>query len=337
MKNLNLNSFLGVWLIAGMLIIPSFAFAEELSVSFSASPQTIEKGDQATLAWSSENAVECKIFGKGITENGGTPKSSYTGLGSGIVSIAPEKTTTYSIACKGKDATFVPAQDNLTVIVTGTESNTNDSTNDSATDTTTSSQDPHFTVGCVVNPERARKGELIAFNATSVGGEGTLNYQWSGDITGGGQKIFEIFTSSGTKTATLTVTDSRNFKVTTACNVFIEPDTTSAPASNTGSTQSSSGTSGPSSNTTANQTPAETEGTPGATGSGASSIETEADTSQIAAAGSGSRGTLFSILIFSIIVNMGALFYFFVYAKKKKEERARLNEKTQFAEEMATA
>ncbi|PIR69198.1 MAG: hypothetical protein COU47_03790 [Candidatus Niyogibacteria bacterium CG10_big_fil_rev_8_21_14_0_10_46_36] len=331
MKTINLSHFLSVCAFLVVLTIPFGTYAENLEVTISASPQTIDKGDQSTLSWNSEGAVECKIIGKGIMANGGSPKSSYVGLGSGIIPVEPEKTTTYSISCKGKDNTFTPAQGQVTVTVEGT----NDSADGSEGSSGSSSdeEDFNFTAGCVVNPERARRGELVTFTATSVGGEGTLHYQWSGDVVGGGQKIFDTFTSSGTKTATLTVTDSRDIKVVTACNVFIEPSTdVSGTTGTTGGTGTQTSPTGSSGQTAAGGGTTQTQ-TPGDTGNG----DTQTDTSQVAAASEGGGGTLFLVLLVSIVVNMAALFYFFVYAKKKKEEKALMEEEARLADGMATA
>lgn len=332
MKIITVGHMLGIAILGlffmGLFFAPNETYATELSVTFSATPKTIEKGGQSSLSWYSENAVECRILGNGIITGGGTKKTQYVGKGSGTVTVAPDKTTVYAVSCKGKDSTFVPAQKELKVTVEGTEdagdSNTSTNTNGPSS---TGSEDFTFTAGCTANPERARKEELVSFTSTSVGGEGTLHYKWTGDVQGGGYKIFEKFTSSGTKTATLTVTDSRGISVVTACNVFIEPGVTSTPTQGTVSQTPSSGSS--------NQTNTQTGGS-NTTPTTGNETQTNGN-DQVATASEGGSGTLLLVLVGAIIINMVGLLYFFVYAKKKREEKTRIQEETKLHANMAAS
>lgn len=326
MKIINMGQILGIATLGlffmGLFFVPNVTYATELSVTFSATPKTIEKGGQSSLSWYSENAVECRILGNGIVTGGGTKKTQYVGRGSGTVTVSPDTTTVYAVSCTGKNSTFIPAQKELKVTVEGTE-DAEDSDTGTNGSGSTGSEDLTFTAGCTVNPQRARKEELVSFTSTSVGGEGTLHYTWTGDVQGGGYKIFEKFTSSGTKTATLTVTDSRGIRVVTACNVFIEPGNTSAPAQGTVSQTPSTGNS--------NQTNTQTGTNPPPSNA---TDDTDENRQVAAAASEGGSGTLLFVLVGAIIINMAGLLYFFIYAKKKREEKARIQEEAQLPANM---
>lgn len=328
MKIIDVRHMLGIatlgLLFAGLFFLPAVTYAAELSVTFSATPKTIERGGQSSLSWYSENAVECRILGDGIITGGGTKKTQYVGRGAGTVTVSPDKTTAFAVSCKGKDSTFIPAQKELKVTVEGTEDAEDSNTNTSGSNST-GSEGLTFTAGCVANPQRAQKEELVSFTSTSVGGEGTLHYAWTGDVQGGGYKIFEKFASSGTKTATLTVTDSRGIRVVTACNVFIEPGNTSAPTQSTVSQTPSAGNS--------NQTNTQT----GANPPPLNETDNTDENRQVAAASEGGSGTLLFILVGAIIINMAGLLYFFIYAKKKREEKARAQEESKLLANMATS
>lgn len=293
------------FIIAGLFVPANTSYATALTVTFRASPQTIDNGGQAILNWHSENAVECIVTGEGIVTGPGTAKTKYVGLGSDIVVVSPKKTTVYTIACKGKDTTFIPAQGETAVTVRGIEN----SGGSGSGNTSSNSSSFNFIVGCVANPERAKIGELTSFTATSVGGEGTLRYAWTGDAAGSGQKIVTAFTSSGTKTARITVTDSRNAIATTACTVFIEPSGNETIVSNT----SSQSTHQPQNTVAANKQPQKDE-------------EKKNEELLAATAESGGGNGLLLILIISILANMAILLYFFVYAKKKKDEKNKIAE-----------
>lgn len=273
-------------------VFPVYAAGPD--ITFFAEPSTIEKGESTTLAWFSPNAYVCNLLGR--------PEAP-----SGLRSITPERTNDYTISCQGNSKVNSDTVDGVsakTVVVTviGTDPVSSNSGNNGNGSNTNNGTDPKFSAACVVNPASARIGELVRFDATSVGGEGTLYYAWSGGIDGGGQKIFKKFTSGGTKTATLVVTDGRGIAVTTACNVFIEPGETVSSVS----PQASSGTPpGEINNETVNE-------------NGDEQDETSALVGAVAEGGSGG---LLTIFIIAIIIAMAVLFYFFIWAKQKKTKK----------------
>lgn len=75
-------------------------------ISLSASPSTINAGDQSTLSWSTINASSC-------TAAGGWSGSRAT---SGTQGVSPTVTTTYELTCTGNGG---PAQQSTTVTVNG--------------------------------------------------------------------------------------------------------------------------------------------------------------------------------------------------------------------------
>lgn len=63
---------------------------------------------------------------------------------------------------------------------------------------------------------------VATFTANANGGNGSnYNYQWSGDVYGNGSVVTQSFSTSGTKSATVRITDGGGQSVTQTCNVYV--------------------------------------------------------------------------------------------------------------------
>ncbi len=63
---------------------------------------------------------------------------------------------------------------------------------------------------------------VATFTANASGGNGGYySYQWSGDVYGSGPVISQSFSTSGTKYATVRITDGSGQSVTQTCNVYV--------------------------------------------------------------------------------------------------------------------
>ncbi len=78
---------------------------------------------------------------------------------------------------------------------------------------------PTLDASCYVNPTSASVGQTVYWNVSAFGGAGNYVYSWTGtdSLSGNSNTISKIYTSSGAKTASVTVT-SAGQTVTRACS-----------------------------------------------------------------------------------------------------------------------
>lgn len=141
--------------------------------TLAASPATINSGDSSTLTWSSENVTSCT--GTGFSTDGAT---------SGSVSVSPSQTTTYSVSCTGPDGN---ASDNETVTVKA---------------------GGPLEVSCSANPNPQSVNASVIWHANVSGDQGPYTYSWSGSegLSGSASSVSKSYATTGTKTASVTVT-----------------------------------------------------------------------------------------------------------------------------------
>ena len=80
--------------------------------------------------------------------------------------------------------------------------------------------DIDVSVSCTVSKSIVDKNEVVTFTAHTVGGNGSLSYNWNGAINGTGSSQNAKFTSAGTKTASVVVTDADGDKDTAVCQTI---------------------------------------------------------------------------------------------------------------------
>jgi len=122
-----------------------------------------------------------------------------------------------------QDAQFTSAgTKNVSVVVTDA-----DGDKDTALCTTVVVREPivvindiDVSVSCTVSKSIVEKNEVVTFTAHTVGGDGNLSYDWNGAIDGTGRTQNAKFTSSGTKTASVVVTDIDGDKDTAVCETI---------------------------------------------------------------------------------------------------------------------
>lgn len=93
----------------GVCRCPAPAPSEELAVSLTANPTSIESGESSTLSWTTTNATGCTLTSSGSV---GT---------SGSVSVSPAITTTYTLACAKSGDPTTRLSDTATVSVIDAE------------------------------------------------------------------------------------------------------------------------------------------------------------------------------------------------------------------------
>ena len=167
------------------------------SVSISANPSVINRGNSALLSWSSLNANSCFAYGGWS----GTQNTA------GFFTVTPQNTETYTIVCTGSNGQTATASTVVTVnniVVTPPPSQM-------------------FLSACVVEPLASRVGQTVLFAGAASGGTDPLTFLWSGDISGSNQTVSTNFSSVGTKVANLTVRDAVGKTSTAACSIVISP------------------------------------------------------------------------------------------------------------------
>jgi hypothetical protein len=82
----------------------------------------------------------------------------------------------------------------------------------------------NLNVSCDVSPSNPRTNQTVRWSSSVSGGEGTLQYQWTGDAQGNTPDVFESYNNDGNYSATVRVTDSQGRQDTATCNVRIDED-----------------------------------------------------------------------------------------------------------------
>jgi hypothetical protein len=138
-------------------------------------PSSIQTGNSASLAWSSQYATSCT--GTNFSTGGAT---------SGNVSVSPTQTTTYSVTCTGNQGST--ASDSKVLGVNA----------------------PPIGVSCSVNPSPGRVNQPVTWFASAWGGTSPYSYSWIGDLLTGltGSSVQATYDSPGSKNAIVEVTDS---------------------------------------------------------------------------------------------------------------------------------
>lgn len=179
-----------------MAVFPFAADAahNDPSVDLDAAPISINRGERAVLVWSSANADVCSA-------SGGWSGSKST---SGSEITSPLSHTTYSVICTKDGKT---ASDSITIQVN-------------------SNQPPvtgTFNAACAVSNPTVTVGNTVNFVAGQAGGIAPLTFVWSGDVSGVGQTRSVSFSTTGTKFATVAVTDGQGRTKSANCSVHVVP------------------------------------------------------------------------------------------------------------------
>ena len=227
----------GVFLAVLVPLFPANA-ANDPNLSFSIDPTSITKGETATLTWFGTNIRGCSGYGD-------WSESFYASndIVAGNRQVKPSEHSTYGLSCFGEGG-VVRKEVSINVSAPGTTSYTYSSVASAqpaiiyAPPSGAGLQAPSYntplyapsyqyvtpqklTAGCAASPTLAAKGEKVTFVGSYVGGSGTANYSWSGDISGTGKIIDKIFSETGTKTANLTVTDTAGAQAAAQCSSVV--------------------------------------------------------------------------------------------------------------------
>ena len=162
--------------------------------TLTANPTSITTGGSSTLTWTSTDATSCS--------SANIP--AFSGATSGTKVVSPTTTTTYSITCTGPGGTS--ALQTATVTVTN----------------------PPLTPSCSPSVTDIGVSQNMTWFGSATGGTGTgYTYVWVGDpplqgVTGATQNT--VYVTPGTKTVSVTVTDSSGTSATTNCgSITVRP------------------------------------------------------------------------------------------------------------------
>ena len=206
--------------------VPAIA-ADQPDLTFRIDPTHIERGETAILSWFGRNIKQCRGYGD-WAESYYYP--DYTAVG--LVSLRPQKTETYGLACSG-DGGVVRSEVSVTVSNPGAASFSFPSVTaipggsiPPIPVTASLPAKPALTAGCAASLTTVAKGEKVTFVGSFNGGSGIAGYLWAGDVSGSSKIVEKTFSELGTKTVLLTVTDSTGSKAVASCPInVIEKDT----------------------------------------------------------------------------------------------------------------
>jgi len=165
------------------------------SVSITANPKTIIKGENTTITWSSVNADSCYAY------NGWSGSKPL----SGTRTVSPSVNTTYSIRCSNNQGS---SSDSITIIVNQSNSNSNNNKT--------------LFASCVASPSLVKTGQRVIFAAGYSGGKEPVNILWTGAVSGNEKIKYATFQNAGLKTAVLTVTDAKGNVAKATCSVRVQ-------------------------------------------------------------------------------------------------------------------
>lgn len=145
------------------------------TITFTANPATVYRGDGTSLQWSATNATACTSAD--FTTGGAT---------SGSAIVAPLESRVYNLTCTNNNITST----NRSVTVTVTE--------------------PPFATSCSPNKTTAEVGESVTWTAIAWNGTSPYSFTWLGQLLSGltGSSQTVSYTTPGTKTASVEATDS---------------------------------------------------------------------------------------------------------------------------------
>ncbi|HRH24508.1 MAG TPA: hypothetical protein PK109_02885, partial [Candidatus Paceibacterota bacterium] len=143
--------------------------------TLSPSPSSIVTGSSSTLTASCQNSTIASIDNGVGTVNATTDTRS----------VAPVANTTYTLTCEDAQGRTAQATAAVTVF------------------------DTPLMATCTAAPSSADSGQTVNFSSSVSGGTGNYSYSWreSGNVFGTNSSASKSFSSNGTKTITLTVTD----------------------------------------------------------------------------------------------------------------------------------
>lgn len=143
---------------------------------------------------------------------GGTGNYSYTWGGDIYTANGPSTTfTSYTAGTKNITVTARSDQEIITKSCDVVFENGNTNTNND-----------NLSAVCYANPTTANTNQVVTWNVTPNGGNGSYSYNWSGTdgLSGYGQNVNKQYSYSGTKNAYVTVT-SNGRTVTTNCSMNV--------------------------------------------------------------------------------------------------------------------
>lgn len=175
--------------------------SSNVSVNITANPESIFRGESTTLIWSSTNATSCEASGY------------WAGLKPpfGSESVSPSTTVSYTLRCNNSVGEYT--SDTQVIFVNPSGS------------TPIIQPAGQFNVSCVVDPARVSVGQTITFAGAQSRGIEPVTYKWTGDVSGNTQTVRTSFSTTGTKTAQLTVTDSIGKMASAICSAEIVQST----------------------------------------------------------------------------------------------------------------
>lgn len=203
------------------LFFASTLAADAPTLTFNINPTYIEEGETAVLSWFGQNIKTCQGYGD-WSELYHFPDY----VARGAQRIRPTVNSTYGLSCFG-DGGVVRSEVSINVSRPGTSQYSYPSTavtpGGSAPPTITppAPAGTALATGCAASLTTATKGEKIIFVGSYIGGSGTANYSWSGDVSGVGKIVEKKFSDTGVKTVNLTVTDSAGRTAKASCPVTV--------------------------------------------------------------------------------------------------------------------
>ena len=157
------------------------------AVTISASPSSVVEGASSKITWSTSHAVSCT-----------SPDFQTGGATSNSVGVPVYPTSSkyrYAISCTSASGITVTNYVNIGV------------------------QQPISSVSCSVSPSSAYTDTAVTWSSTVTGGQTPYSYSWSGtdSLSGSSASVSKAYTTLGSKSASVTVTDANGSTKTVNC------------------------------------------------------------------------------------------------------------------------
>lgn len=81
----------------------------------------------------------------------------------------------------------------------------------------------NFDVSCYANPSTVDTGDQVTWTANASGSNGGYTYSWSGDVSGSSRTVYQSYSNSGTKNATVYVYSNGQTR-TAQCSTYVRDD-----------------------------------------------------------------------------------------------------------------